>query len=475
MARAFRFWRDSLIALAVLSQATSSAANGRFPRAQQVVEQPGNPDRIWLRATYGLLTTADRGKSWQFICEEAAGYEPSEDPSIALSGDGSLFAGTLAGLSLTRDTGCRFELFPGALQYNYVPDVTVEQADEHRVLVLVSSSDLGGQFLNQVWRSADQGRTFQQLGSNLPGDFLGLTLDPAPSDTRRIYVSGVFSTPGDGGVRLRARSYAATTTARAFSDSTSRVPASTTRRSSPRSIRKIPTWSGCGSTGDRADRLLRSSDGGRTYQELLRGQAELFGFALSPDGSTVLAGFGDPRDGTSVDPEKLGIWRSATSSIAFSRGFSAPVGCLGWTRAGVYACAFDSASGFELGFSGDEGRSFEPILRQAQLDGTSNCPAGTPAADLCPLSWPRNCRLFEICDAGNDSGGGGASASGGVPATGGSGGTPQADDEASCGCELGPRPGLNGFALALLALIGTLWFNAKRRARRVQSLPRARP
>ncbi|CAN95529.1 hypothetical protein predicted by Glimmer/Critica [Sorangium cellulosum So ce56] len=44
--------------------------------------------------------------------------------------------------------------------------------------------------LTQVWESNDDGRTWTQAGVDFPSTFLGVTLDSAPSDPRRIYVSG---------------------------------------------------------------------------------------------------------------------------------------------------------------------------------------------------------------------------------------------------------------------------------------------
>ena len=45
------------------------------------------------------------------------------------------------------------------------------------------------------------------------------------------------------------------------------------------------------------DALLYSGDGGATWTEVFRSRAKLFGFALSPDGSEVLIGYGDPQPG----------------------------------------------------------------------------------------------------------------------------------------------------------------------------------
>jgi hypothetical protein len=45
------------LALGLLTSAPASA-NGRFPRAEGVAENPDNPSELTLAATYGLLHTA---------------------------------------------------------------------------------------------------------------------------------------------------------------------------------------------------------------------------------------------------------------------------------------------------------------------------------------------------------------------------------------------------------------------------------
>src|SRR6185295_2051513 len=64
------------------------------------------------------------------------------------------------------------------------------------------------------------------------------------------------------------------------------------------------------------DKLLYSADGGKTWKELLHPGgpddaspgAKLLGFALSPDGATALAGYGDPVDSSRlVEPSWFGV------------------------------------------------------------------------------------------------------------------------------------------------------------------------
>src|SRR5262245_38736021 len=69
-------------------------ANGRFPESLRLLEHPGNPDRLYLGATFGLLVSQDRGESWFSICEQAFALQYVEgDPLLEVLPDGTVLAG----------------------------------------------------------------------------------------------------------------------------------------------------------------------------------------------------------------------------------------------------------------------------------------------------------------------------------------------------------------------------------------------
>src|SRR5258706_6849694 len=92
--RFFRTWSATALTTYVLlgSLAGRTAqANGRYPLANQLVVDPGAPDHLVARTTFGLLSSHDTGKSWTWICEDALGaLDNSEDPAIAVTADGSI-------------------------------------------------------------------------------------------------------------------------------------------------------------------------------------------------------------------------------------------------------------------------------------------------------------------------------------------------------------------------------------------------
>src|SRR5262249_39741825 len=134
-----------------------------------------------------------------------------------------------------------------------------------------------------------------------------------------------------------------------------------------------------------------------------RAAAQVLGFALSPDGGTVLLGYGDPRDGDLViDQSVLGIYRSSTSDFAFTRLSSTSTTCLRWTSAGVYACTSPLETGYTVAFApngniGPDGGNLQPLLVQGGVDGPLSCCGQN---SVCAEAWSSACAIFASCDAG---------------------------------------------------------------------------
>ncbi len=447
--------------------ARPAQANGRFPYAQQLVEAPGNPARLWLRTTYGIVTSSDSGKSWHWICEDAVGYTGSEDPALGVMGDGTVIAGVFKGLAISQDQGCGWSFIDGGsdagLDNRFVSDVAVDRNDANKAIALVSISDFSGTYLNQIWQTGDNAATWTELGPDLDNTAVGLTLDSAPSDAQRIYVSAAFNdgSTTQGGL-LRTEDGAQTWKRLDIAGSTLQNP--------PFIGAVDPTNADAlyvRLNGDSDDSLLYSSDAGGTWKELIKKQAELFGFALSPDGQTVLAGFGKPDQNRPYDTAAVGIWAAHPPAFTFQKIFDGPISCLAWTDQGVYACASQFVQGFEVGLSKDEGKSFTTLLQLAGVEGPLDCPAGTSVGDTCGDKWPAVCTTIGRCDAdggvagsagsSGGAGSGGSSAASGGASNGSSGGS-------SCGCRLPANGSAAGGALALVAALGAML--ARRRRKR---------
>jgi hypothetical protein len=201
------------------------------------------------------------------------------------------------------------------------------------------------------------------------------------------------------------------------------------------------------------DALLMTTDGGQTWTELLRpkgmegGGAKLFGFAISPDGATILAGFGDPVEGggLNVDRSAAGIYKASAPTYAFGTDpkpfFEELVTCLTWTSRGIYICGSPDGKEKYVAFADDVSKitmsGVTKLISTNKLAGEPTCCSGRATA---ACDWAADCVRFDACtdagtpapdagmcmmpDAGRDgSGGSSGDAGGDRDASAGSGGT----------------------------------------------------
>src|SRR5688572_29394926 len=118
-----------LMGAATLLCAATLPANGRFPEAQKLIEDPRDPNRLLLAGTYGILSTRDRGQNWHYLCEQAFALELVEgDPLLELLPDGALLSGITDTLTRSVDCGCAWTAVLGEPEPEYLRDVTVERS-----------------------------------------------------------------------------------------------------------------------------------------------------------------------------------------------------------------------------------------------------------------------------------------------------------------------------------------------------------
>lgn len=300
-----------------ISWAGGARANGKFPAADQLVVDPGDPQHLAVRTTFGILTSSNGGADWDLICEAAAGYDNYE-PGIAMADGGVIVAALFQGVGVSTASGCDWTLAAG-VSGAAVADVSVSPADPSKAVALTTKAAL-----SQYFESSDAGSTFAQVGVDLPQGFAGLTLDVVPgTQPARIYASGVDST-GATPVGKLARSDDGGASWQLFdvpeSDDVFAPYIAAIHPSDPDRV-FVRLAGGPG-------RLLVTSDGGVQWTEVWRAPiGNLRGFALSPGGETVLVG-------TEFD----GLYRASTADFMFEKLSSLAIRCLTWTAAGVYAC-----------------------------------------------------------------------------------------------------------------------------------------
>ena len=426
----------------------TAVANGRFPAANQIVVDPSDPNHIVVRTTYGILVSTDGGKVWDWICEQAVEWTGQYDPPVTLSKNGTLIAGIYDHLGVGTQGGCAWAR-PQPLEQKNVIDVSTQKNDTQVVVALTSNAMAAGMFVTQVWRSADNGAAWAKVGNDLPTDFVGTTLDVAPSDPKFIIASGQIGKGGPGVLQVSS------------DDGMSWV-----KRDIPGTdIDHVPYIAAIDPldplkiyvrlTGAQGV-LLATSDGGVSWTNVFTGQGILKGFALSPDGSSILAG-----------GETDGIHQISTSDFTEVQISAVHAQCLVWTESGIFACGPEAKDGFTVGKSVDGGKTFTPLNLLACVRGPLACDAATDVGMACPAVWPLTAELLDTASCtmgmggaggagGGDSGGAGVSSSAstsGASSSGAGGGSGMTEGSGSCGaCAIGStrQTPLDRFILAVV-------------------------
>jgi photosystem II stability/assembly factor-like uncharacterized protein len=447
--RSRRWIRAAGLGLGVFLGAAAATANGRYPYAQQLLVDPGDPNRLWLRATYGLLTSPDGGQSWDWICEAAIGYSTQEDPMLAITADGKVLVASVEGVLVSPDHGCSWSASPG-IGARYVRDLAVEGDGKH-VLALTTVTEQNGNYDLVVYRSDEAAESFSAL-SQVSADLIGLTLDPAPSDSKRIYVTGTvwpyaaaaarddagtsrpdasLSTANSPGLLVRSRDGGMTWDRRVITGaSLDKPPFIAAVHPTNPDILYVRIQGAPAAPGHTVEStLVYTEDAGETWRELFRGSADMLGFSLSADGKDVRIGLGsvqnpaDMSSGRQVDETALGIYRASVSDFSFTPLLRGQVGCLTGNGSALYVCGSHENDHFELAKSDDDGKTVSPLYDLAGARGVLACPRTTSTALMCTDQWQYICGQVGKCPTATtpDGGGKGGSATASSGTSGGCG------------------------------------------------------
>lgn len=357
---------------AVISLISAPAlANGRYPNADMLIVDPGDPDHLALRATFGTLVSSDQGQHWSWICEEAIGYTGLRDPAITVLAGGNLLHAFLGNITLSGAQGCSFGAVPFNPEGRFAVDLTLDPADPSHAWVLASGL-LGRRqaSLLEVSDSASPPRLVAE-------DFVPNTIEVARSRPQRIYVVGfngryesTLLVSDDRGESWEAR------------------PISERVDGALRPLYPaLPMYLSAVAPADpdtlyvrvddgTSDHLIVSRDAGLSFVEVLTIPTEMLGFALSPDGSRLAAGGPDVR-----------LQVASTTDFAFAPAADIKsLRCLTWAEAGLFACAQESLDSWTLARSTDGGGSFTPLWHVQDLV-PLECDASTTTGSMCPRVW----------------------------------------------------------------------------------------
>jgi hypothetical protein len=490
----FRSGITGLLATAILACAGAASANGRFAAANDIAFNRNNPNHILARTTFGFLQTLDGGQNWNWICEGALRipYQPY-DPPIALMGDGTSVISVTFGGVRTSQNFCNWAEAPLDLSDKLVVDTTPIPGDPAGALLLTSNWTVWG-YVGVVWETRDNARTWKRKGSPLPPQVFLQTLEVAPSNPNRIYVSaaeyrpigdagatqrvGIFLRTDDGGltwtqndVSLPPNDGATTFIAGVDPSNADRVYLRVAHNILPDPNADKP-----------ATDLRVSDDRGVTWQTVFTTDKpelgefkSMLGFALSPDGGDIVLG------------GVFGVWAGPAPAGPFHPLHDTQIRCLKWTSAGLYACGNEPYNNFTVALSKDGGHTFPALLLRraddtcplvcpagsevgnAEVGGTcwtawNNPPLGSPVKNIiaatekcCGADAGTPACQWENYDAGAPGGSGGAGGTSGSGGTAGTAGSPGCTGPAatvtSGGCSTGSaRLGAPGVLAAAVAL-----------------------
>lgn len=407
-ASASRSRAASLAALVAAGLALAPArahANGRYPLADQIVIDPENPSHIVARATFGLLDSDDGGKSFRWICETAVGYFGVEDPPIAVTANGSAVVASSRGLSISADGGCSWIRNPGLTGTWFGVDVTVLPARAHEALGLLSNF-VDGAYTVSIVKTANDGATWDDVVSSLGTSLLATTIEVAPSNPDRVYVSGK-TLPGGTAAMLRSDDGGRTFTH--FPLELSGAYSIFIGAVDPRD----PDIVYLRTSADDLGRVIVSKDGAMSWSEIWQAPGDVSGFALSPDGAVVAVG-----------GSVAGLGVASTADFAFRKTSNVGVYCLTFWGERLLVCAKEAIDHFSIGVSDDLGEHFEPLLHLSDVLPRS-CSAGM-SANVCALDWEMVAMTI------------GADAGTSRPDDAGSGATDRVES-GGCDCRLAPR------------------------------------
>lgn len=357
----------AFVAAAILLRVSPAEANGRYPLADQIVIDPMNPSHIVARATFGLLDSDDGGKSFRWICETAIGYIGVEDPPIAVTADGSAVVVSSKGINVSADGGCTWARNAGLTGQWFGVDVTIVQARPHEALALLSNfSD--GAYTVSIVKTINDGATWDEVVSTLGTSFLATTIEVAPSDPNRVYISGKVL-PGATNAIMRSDDGG-----RTFAQFPLPIPPADSIFIGAVDARD-PDVAYLRTNSDEVGRVLVSKDGARSWNEIWQAPGDVSGFALSADGSVVAVG------GSAV-----GVSVASTSDYAFRRTSNAGVYCLTFWGERLLVCTKEAIDHFSIGVSDDLGEHFEALLHLPDVR-PRECSSGASAA-ICALDWP---------------------------------------------------------------------------------------
>lgn len=388
-----------------------AAANGRPPATSTITFQRGNAQHIVAGMTFGALLSDDGGATWRWMCEDAIGYGGIYDPDYAYSASGTVFATTFAGFkamrgdcrfgcahppcacSTTKATACSYDAdCPTGEQCSSVFASHIEIGPNGTVYFAAADSVDA-----KIYRSTDDGASFQSIASPGQNNDWWESLIVAPSDPMRIYLSGYRLAGGNPKTFLLFRSsdgganFTAMSTAGLATSNNSAIAIVAVDPANADVIYVHVTFD----MGGAGDSIYKSADAGATWNKILSKQ-DPFGmaFLVRSNGDLIAAtqttGTVKSTAGAGCNNPITCAWQDLPSPPHINCLVNNPATVT--TTHEIWACTHNYDS---PGIPGDgygimkttDLVTWQPVLRYSDIAGPVECSPGTPQHDQCAESY----------------------------------------------------------------------------------------
>ncbi len=364
-----RFPVALLVGAGVVLAGERAHANGRPLRTVSVHIRPDHPNDILIAATIGMVISHDGGASWRWMCEQAIGYGGTWDPDYLYTPSGRIFATTFDSLQILTDDECGFA--PGntvGIQFSQVAQASTG-------LILGSAVEPSD---SRLYRSIDNGDTFTPYLDPAPGAWWN-SLEFAPSDASRVYLSGYVFDKGGNKALLLFRSvdggdsFQPLSVAGFASDEASAFEIAAISPTNP-DVMLIRVTLFNGTIGDA---VYLTTDGGDTFTKKLELDDETPGILIRPDGTMYVT------QRTRELPSYVSTDGGDTFQVITVDAPTA-VHCLqNAPDGGMYVCANYATPDFMALGHGTTYGTWTPAFAFEQMAGPVACAEGTTQHDVC--------------------------------------------------------------------------------------------
>ncbi len=334
---------------------------------------------MYIGANFGLIISEDDGATWRYVCEpwvtamSNAALSGTNVSFYQVAADGAVIAEAVQ-VTRSADDGCTWPFSGGAVTGQVVTDLFPDPNDATFVVAIVAIAS--GSYLIA---SHDGGQTFAGPPLYQTEDLL-TAIEISRSTPGLIYATSI-ARAGSGSNLLTSTDRGATWTSVVIPTDSATQPlilAIDPVDSSTVYLRVV---------GALTDSIVVTTDGGQTFQTLITINGQFSSFLRATDG-TLYAG------------SLAGVlYVLPPGATTFSNHNGPHFRCLG-QRPGssrIFACGDMNLDGFSLGYSDDDGGTFNRMMTFRDIQGPLTCP---PVATNCVAHWTRIQEVLGIYDGG---------------------------------------------------------------------------